>query len=225
MNTERFNKEKYQELSASLQEREVLIVAVSKTKPLALLKEAYNAGVRDFGENRVQELLEKIVEMPTDIRWHLIGHLQTNKVKHIVGKVFLIQSIDSKKLLEEVDRQAKKTGIIQKVLLQFHIALEESKFGFNEEEAVEMLSDAFFRRLDNISICGVMGMATLTEESERIRSEFRHLNKIYQRLKKEFFSNKSEFEHISMGMSGDLRIAIEEGSTIIRPGSLLFGSR
>lgn len=225
MNTERFNKEKYQELSASLQEREVLIVAVSKTKPLALLKEAYNAGVRDFGENRVQELLEKIVEMPTDIRWHLIGHLQTNKVKYIVGKVFLIQSIDSKKLLEEVDRQAKKTGIIQKVLLQFHIALEESKFGFNEEEAVEMLSDAFFRRLDNISICGVMGMATLTEESERIRSEFRHLNKIYQRLKKEFFSNKSEFEHISMGMSGDLRIAIEEGSTIIRPGSLLFGSR
>lgn len=225
MNTERFSKEMYQELVDEIQDKDVLIVAVSKTKPIELIREAYDAGVRDFGENRVQELLDKIDEMPTDIRWHLIGHLQTNKVKYIIGKVALIQSIDSEKLLVEVDRQAKKLGLIQDVLLQFHIALEDSKFGFDEEEAVKLINQPSFETLVNIRICGVMGMATLTEESARIRAEFRHLKTIYQRLKKEFFSSKTEFKHISMGMSGDFRLAVEEGATIIRPGSLLFGRR
>lgn len=203
----------------------VTVIAVSKTKPVADIMEAYRTGHRDFGENRVQELLTKKAQLPADIRWHLIGHLQTNKVKFIVPFISLIHSVDSFKLLKMIGLEAEKVGRMVSCLLQFHIADEETKFGFSLAEAVEMIKSPEFSALQNIQVCGVMGMATFTDDEKQIRMEFNKLKEYFLRLKNEFFSEDEAFREISMGMSGDYRIAIEEGSTMIRTGSVIFGNR
>jgi len=203
----------------------VKLVAVSKTKPNDLIMEAYNAGHKKFGENRVQDLIRKQPELPQDIEWHFIGHLQTNKVKYIAKFITLIESIDSYKLLKEVNKQGVKNNRVIDCLLQFHIATEYTKFGFSLQEAEEMLSDHDFNNLKNIKIIGVMGMATFTDDHEQIKSEFKLLNSYYHSLKDMFFINEKEFKEISMGMSGDYEIAIEEGSTMVRIGSSIFGAR
>ncbi len=203
----------------------VCLVAVSKTKPIPVIRKAYDAGQRVFGENRVQELVTKYEKLPGDILWHLIGHLQTNKVKQIASFISLIQSADSFKLLKTIDREGRKNNRKIRCLLQFHIAEEETKFGFGLDEAVEMLSSAEFRELEFVEICGVMGMATNTDHEEQVRKEFKVLKSIFERIKREFFDTQDSFSEISMGMSGDYRIAVEEGSTMVRVGSLIFGER
>ncbi len=201
------------------------LIAVSKTHPAERVLELYNQGLRRFGENRVQELTAKYEALPKDIEWHLIGHLQTNKVKYIAPFVACIQSVDSWKLLEEIDKQAAKQERVIDCLLQFHIAEEETKFGLDEKEANELLDSAAFKALKNVRITGVMGMATFTDDQTQVRREFQHLKKIFEDLKASFFKEKESFQEISMGMSGDYEMAVEEGSTIVRVGTLLFGSR
>jgi len=201
------------------------LVAVSKTKPSELLMEAYQCGQRIFGENKVQELVWKQEELPKHIDWHFIGHLQTNKVKYIAAFVQLIHGVDSFKLLKTIDAEAKKASRIIPCLIQFHIAEEETKFGFSIEEAQEMLNSTDFKSLVNVAISGVMGMATYTEDENQIRKEFAHLKKIFGKLKSEYFARNPDFKEISMGMSGDYRIAVEEGSTMVRIGSTIFGER
>jgi len=213
------------EILRELASRNVRLVAVSKTHPPERILEIYQQGQRVFGENRAQEMLEKHAALPADIEWHLIGHLQTNKVKYIAPFVSLIHSVDSLKLLQEIDKQANKVGRVTDCLLQFHIAQEETKFGLDESEAREMLSSEAFRQLKNVRICGVMGMATFTDDEAQVRSEFRRLKTIFEKIRQEFFSDKPYFKEISMGMSGDWRIAVEEGSTMVRIGSLIFGER
>jgi len=203
----------------------VCLVAVSKTKPVADLVEAYKAGQRHFGENKVQEMTEKWEILPKDIQWHLIGHLQTNKVKYIAPFVHLIHSVDSLKLLAEINKQAQKFNRVIAVLLQFHIAKEETKFGLDYEEAIELLYSEEFRTFKNIQIDGVMGMASFTNDEKIVRTEFSQLKEIYSKLKNSFFQNDTYFREISMGMSGDYQIAIEEGSTMVRVGSSIFGDR
>jgi hypothetical protein len=203
----------------------VTLVAVTKTRPVELLEEAYSLGLSNFGENRVQEMVEKQPLLPADIKWHQIGHLQTNKVKFIAPFVHLIHSIDSLKLLMEVNRQALKNERIIDCLLQIHIAKEESKFGLDEEEAIQILNSAEFHELGNIRICGLMGMATYTDDDSTVRREFAALKTFFDRLKSDHFSGKNYFTHLSMGMSGDYHIAIEEGSTMVRIGTALFGER
>lgn len=203
----------------------VTLVAVSKTKPVALLQEAYDAGQRIFGENKAQEMATKHDSLPKDIEWHFIGHLQTNKVKYIAPFVSLIHSVDSFKLLKKVNSEAEKNNRIISILLQFHIAKEESKFGFNFQSVNEMLQSAEFTALKNIDVVGVMGMATFTDEEQIVRSEFKNLKSIFDQLKVGYFNAKLNFTEISMGMSGDFKTAIEEGSTMIRVGSSIFGSR
>ena len=203
----------------------VRLVAVSKLKPAGAVLEAYNAGHRVFGENRVQEMITKFNSLPRDIEWHFIGHLQSNKVRSIVPFVCMIHSVDSYKLLKVIDLEAGKAGRIIDCLLQFYIASEETKYGFSLKEAIEMLNSDDFREHKNIRICGVMGMATFTDNTDQIRGEFRYLSECFNRLKAEFYSHDNAFKELSMGMSGDYRIAIEEGSTIIRIGSVIFGSR
>ncbi len=203
----------------------VTLVAVSKTKPASDILEAYNAGQRHFGENKVQELCEKQAVLPADIQWHLIGHLQSNKVKYIAPFVSLIHAVDSFKLLQEINKQAAKNNRTIPVLLQFHIATEESKFGFSKLEALEMLESSEFKHLENIQIMGVMGMATFSENTDLIRQEFTELKNIFSELKLQNFQNNSNFKEISMGMSGDYEIAIAQGSTMIRVGSSIFGGR
>lgn len=209
------------ELSA----QNVTLVAVSKTHPPERILEIYHQGQRIFGENRAQEMLEKQATLPADIEWHLIGHLQTNKVKLIAPFVRMIHSVDSLRLLEEIDKQAAKAGRTIDCLLQFHIAQEETKFGLDEAEARALLSSDTFRQMKNVRICGVMGMATFTDDEAQVRREFRLLKRIFEKLKQEFFSENPHFREISMGMSGDWRIAVEEGSTMVRVGSLIFGER
>lgn len=204
---------------------EVTLVAVSKTKPSSDIQIAYDQGQRVFGENKVQELAEKYEVLPKDIEWHLIGHLQTNKVKYIAPFVSLIHAVDSLKLLAEINKQALKNNRTISCLLQFHIANEDSKFGLNLEEAQQILSSDDFVRMQNISIVGVMGMATFTENTEQIRDEFRTLENYFHVLKSHFFKYNGDFKEISMGMSGDYKLAIEEGSTMIRVGSSIFGGR
>lgn len=204
---------------------EVTLVAVSKTKPAEDLQIAYDTGQRIFGENKVQELTEKYEVLPKDIEWHFIGHLQSNKVKYIAPFVSTIHAVDSLKLLKEINKQAKKNDRVISCLLQFHIADEESKFGLNLEEAQQILSSNEFVELQNISIVGVMGMATFTDDEEQIREEFRTLENYFHVVKSHFFKYNDAFRHLSMGMSGDYKIAIEEGSTMIRLGSSIFGSR
>jgi hypothetical protein len=201
------------------------LIAVSKTHPIERIMEAYEAGQRDFGENKVQELVEKYEALPKDIRWHMIGHLQSNKVKYIAPFVHLIHGVDSFNLLKEINKQGQKNGRRISCLLQFHIAQEDTKFGLSLEEAKAFLAGPEFYLLDHVRICGVMGMATFTENTTQIRQEFQNLQAIYQQLQSSYFSSNSEFKEISMGMSDDYPIAIEEGSTLIRVGSKIFGVR
>jgi pyridoxal phosphate enzyme (YggS family) len=203
----------------------VCLVAVSKTKPVSYLLEAYEAGQRHFGENKVQEMTEKWEVMPKDINWHLIGHLQTNKVKYIAPFVQLIHSVDSLKLLAEINKQAAKNQRVIDVLLQFFIAKEETKFGLDYQEATELLNSESFKNFKNIQVVGVMGMASFTDNQAVVKSEFAHLKTIFQQLKTEFFKDSATFKEISMGMSGDYQLAIEQGSTIVRVGSSIFGGR
>ncbi len=208
-----------------LAEKNARLVAVSKTHSPERIMPLYLRGQRIFGENRVQELQQKYETLPEDIEWHLIGHLQSNKVKFIAPYIALIHSVDSPELLKEINKQASKNNRIIDCLLQFHIATEESKFGLSEQEAADMLSSPEFDEMKNVRICGVMGMATFTDDQTLIRSEFRHLKSIFDALKTRFFEKVPWFCEISMGMSGDWEIALEEGSTLVRIGSLLFGNR
>ncbi len=203
----------------------ISIVAVSKRKSVEDILEAYQAGQRIFGENRVQELIEKQPRLPGDIRWHMVGHLQTNKVKYIAGFVDLIQGVDSLKLLRTIDREADKAGRIIPCLLQIRIAKEETKFGLTREEAVHLLASEEFGSFRNVRLEGVMGMATYTPDMEQVRGEFRHLAGVFRNLKEDFFPSSPEFREISMGMSGDYPVAIEEGSTMVRLGTIVFGPR
>ena len=203
----------------------VSLVAVSKTKPIEDLKKAYEAGQRIFGENKVQELREKQPQLPNDIEWHMIGHMQTNKVKYIAPFVSLIHGVESFKLLKEINKQALKNKRVIKVLLQFHIATESTKFGLQLKEAKEILDSDEFKRLQNIKVSGVMGMASFVENESQVRLEFATLKSIFEELKSNYFSSADSFKTVSMGMSGDYSIAIEEGSTMIRVGSSIFGTR
>jgi pyridoxal phosphate enzyme (YggS family) len=203
----------------------VRLVAVSKTKPVKSIQEAYNAGQRIFGENRVQELTQKQPLLPNDIEWHLIGHLQKNKVKYIASFISLIHSVDSLELLETINKEAAKCGRVISCLLQFHIAKEETKFGLSFEEAIVLIHSKKFREMKNVKICGVMGMATLTDDESLVRKEFRELQGIFETLKEQDFRNSKDFKEISMGMSADYKIAIEECSTLVRIGSAIFGER
>ena len=205
--------------------QDCLLVAVSKTKPLADLKVAYSAGIRDFGENKVQELQAKYPEMPEDVRWHMIGHLQSNKVKYIAPFVYLIHGVDSFKLLKEINKQGKKIDRTINVLIQMHIAEEESKFGFDYAELEDMLSNPDFLNPSNVRIKGLMGMATFTENKDQVRKEFKNLKKLFEELKTRQLPGFVELTDISMGMSGDYLIAQEEGSTMVRIGSAIFGGR
>ena len=203
----------------------VQLVAVSKTKPAEFIREAYNQGQRAFGENKVQEMVGKYEELPKDIQWHFIGHLQTNKVKYIAPFVHLIHGVDSFKLLKSIDAEAKKIDRVIPCLLQFHIAEEDTKFGFSTDEALEMLNSEEFKSLKHVNISGVMGMATFTNDDNQVRKEFAFLKTILAKLKSEYFAEAPDFKEISMGMSGDYRIAVEEGSTMVRIGSTIFGER
>lgn len=203
----------------------ICLVAVSKTKPVSDLQEAYDAGQRHFGENKVQEMCDKYEVLPNDICWHLIGHLQTNKVKYIAPFVHLIHSVDSLKLLFEIDKQASKNNRVIDVLLQFHIAQEETKFGLNLLEANELLASEEYKYCKNIRVVGVMGMASFTDDISVVHTEFASLKGIFEEIKNSFFKNDSFFKEISMGMSGDYELAIEEGSTMVRVGSSIFGGR
>ena len=199
----------------------VTLVAVSKTKPISDLMEAYDAGQRIFGENKIQEMDEKWEAMPKDIQWHMIGHVQTNKVKYMAEFVSLIHGVDSLKLLEEINKQALKNNRIIDCLLQIHIAEEETKFGLSEEELNGILTSKAFQEMKNIRIVGLMGMATFTENQDQIKKEFLYLKSIFE----EFIIKNSQFKILSMGMSGDYQLAIECGSTMVRIGSSIFGGR
>lgn len=218
------NIEKYHEILNQLPPQTRLL-AVSKTKSAQEIKMLYENGQRAFGENRAQEMKEKHEILPKDIQWHFIGHLQTNKIKYIAPYVAMIHSIDNENLIEEVNRQALKNHRVIPCLLQFHIATEETKSGFTLEECIQMLQDPVFPTLQNVRICGVMGMATFTEDMNLVRKEFRHLHDIFNTLRQQFFSTNPDFTEISMGMTGDYPVAIEEGSTMVRIGSAIFGPR
>jgi pyridoxal phosphate enzyme (YggS family) len=203
----------------------VTLIAVSKTKPVSDLQEAYDAGQRIFGENKALEMRDKHQALPADIQWHFIGHLQTNKIKYIAPFVTLIHAIDSLSLLEAVNKEAAKNDRIIDCLLQFHIAQEETKFGLDIEEAKSLLESESFKNLKNINICGVMGMATFTDNAAQVRNEFKNLKNIFETLKENYFKDNGSFKEISMGMSDDYPIAIEEGATMVRVGSKIFGAR
>ncbi|MBR6848264.1 MAG: YggS family pyridoxal phosphate-dependent enzyme [Bacteroidales bacterium] len=217
-------KENLEKIRATVPEG-VTLVAVSKTKPISDLQEAYDAGQRIFGENYPQEMRDKHEVLPQDIQWHFIGHLQTNKIKYIIPYVTLIHSIDTANLLEAVNKEAKKHDRVVDCLLQFHIALEETKFGLDLDEARQLLDSEVFKQMENVCICGVMGMGTFTDNMDEVRKEFKHLKSIFETLKKDYFANQPQFKEISMGMSEDYPIAIEEGATLIRVGSKIFGAR
>lgn len=217
-------KENLEKIRATVPEG-VTLVAVSKTKPISDLQEAYDAGQRIFGENYPQEMRDKHEVLPQDIQWHFIGHLQTNKIKYIIPYVTLIHSIDTANLLEAVNKEAKKHDRVVDCLLQFHIALEETKFGLDLDEARQLLDSEAFKQMGNVRICGVMGMGTFTDNMDEVRKEFKHLKSIFETLKKDYFANQPQFKEISMGMSEDYPIAIEEGATLIRVGSKIFGAR
>ncbi|WP_167609179.1 YggS family pyridoxal phosphate-dependent enzyme [Maribellus sediminis] len=203
----------------------VKLVAVSKTKPNEDILEAYNAGQRIFGENKVQDLTKKYEELPKDIEWHFIGHPQSNKVKYIAPFISLIHGVDSLKLLKIINKEGQKNERKIKCLLQFHIAEESTKFGLDIQEARDVLDSEEFKNFANVEIAGVMGMATYTDDETQIRNEFRMLYNIFTQLKNEYFSAADSFYEISMGMSDDYPIAVEEGSTMVRVGSKIFGAR
>ena len=201
----------------------VTLIAVSKTKPNELIEEGMSSGHLDFGENKVQELVSKYENLPKNIRWHMIGHLQRNKVKYIAPFVYMIHGVDSERLLKEINKQGKNNNRKINCLLQFHIASENTKFGFSLDEVESLQKEDFFNHLQHVNICGVMGMATFTEDNEMIRSEFNNLKSYFDKIKIHF--NVNEFKTISMGMSGDYPIAIDCGSNMIRVGSAIFGER
>jgi pyridoxal phosphate enzyme (YggS family) len=211
------DKERYQQINEELRLSNITLVAVSKTKPVEDILELYDSGHRDFGENYVQELAEKAERLPKDIRWHFIGHLQSNKVKLITPFIYLIHGVDSLKLLKEIDKQAEKNKRLIDCLLQVHIAQEETKFGFDENELFALEIGQFA----NLKIKGLMGMASLTENVNKIRTEFKQLRTLYDKLS----TFTPQLSILSMGMSADYKIAIEEGSNMVRIGSLLFGER
>lgn len=202
----------------------VTLIAVSKTKPVEDLQEAYDAGQRIFGENKALEMRDKHQVLPDDIKWHFIGHLQTNKIKYIAPFVTLIHSIDSASLLDAVNKEAAKNNRVIDCLLQFHIAQEDTKFGLDMEEAKNMIESENFKKMNNVRIVGVMGMATFTDDVNQVRNEFKSLKNIFDTLKDNYFKDDS-FKEISMGMSDDYPIAIEEGATMVRVGSKIFGAR
>ncbi|MCE7065872.1 YggS family pyridoxal phosphate-dependent enzyme [Dyadobacter sp. CY326] len=204
--------------------QETCLVAVTKTKPEEVLLKAYNAGCKRFGENKVQEMTSKYEALPKDIEWHMIGHLQTNKVKYMAPYVALVHSVDSFKLLKEIDKEAKKNNRVIDCLLQIFIAREETKFGLSEEEAVEILTSAALPELQNIRIAGLMGMASNTDDEQAVRAEFRGLKALFESFK-QYQNEQVNMRELSMGMSADYAIAMEEGSTLVRVGSAIFGSR
>lgn len=201
------------------------LIAVSKTQSLEKIRAAYASGQRVFGENKVQELVPKYETLPQDISWHLIGHLQTNKVKYVARFVSLIHSVDSAKLLEEINKQALKVNRDIPCLFQVHIAEEETKFGFSEEELTDFLSSPSWTKLRNIQVVGLMGMATFTENENQVRKEFRGLKTLFEKLKSSSLPDRCNMQELSMGMSSDYKIALEEGSTMIRVGTAIFGQR
>lgn len=203
----------------------VTLIAVSKTKPVEEIQEAYDAGQRLFGENMVQELVEKYEHLPHDIQWHLIGHLQSNKVKYIAPFISMIQSVDSLKLLQEIDKHAGKNSRVIDCLLQVHIADEETKFGLGFDEVIELLRSEEFAGLKHIRIRGLMGIATNTENPKQIKEEFYELKTLFEGIKQSYFRKDSNFDTLSMGMSSDYKIAIEQGSNMVRLGSTIFGQR
>jgi pyridoxal phosphate enzyme (YggS family) len=221
------NLQAYQKINEQLKPFNAKLVAVSKIKPPSDIQALYDAGQRIFGENYVQELQEKQALLPADIQWHFIGHLQSNKVKYIAAFVTMIHAVDSLKLLEEISKQAAKHQRTVHCLLQVHIAVEETKFGLSEEELLQLLEDYKKQegRFNNIRIAGLMGMASNTENMEQVRKEFRQLHELHGKVKERFFPATDTFTELSVGMSGDYTIALEEGSTMVRIGSMLFGAR
>lgn len=203
----------------------VELIAVSKTHPIEYIEEAYACGQRHFGENKVQEMTDKASKLPQDIKWHLIGHLQTNKVKYIAPYVHLIHSIDSIKLLQAVNKEALKCNRVIRCLLQVHVAQEETKFGLLPLDVNQLLSSDEYKSLNNVKICGIMGMASFTDDQEQIKKEFQTIHNIFVETKNNFFVNDPEFKELSMGMSGDYPIAISEGATMVRVGTGIFGKR
>jgi pyridoxal phosphate enzyme (YggS family) len=217
----------FETICVELKNTPTKLIAVSKTKPVDEIMPVYLKGQRIFGENKVQEMVDKHAQMPKDIEWHLIGHLQTNKVKYIAPFVSMIHSIDSLKLLNEVEKQAAKNNRVIPVLLQMHVADEETKFGLDQTELIELMDYYLANPINyaHVNIVGIMGMATNTNDITQIRNEFKQLKGIFQFIKNSYFINKKDFTEISMGMSSDYKIAMEEGSTMVRIGSLLFGRR
>ena len=218
------NAEAYKKLSEKCEAKNVILVAVSKTKSVEDILTLYNLGQKDFGENYVQEFLEKYEQLPKDIRWHFIGHLQTNKVKQIVGFVHLIHGVDSLKLLSEINKQSQKINKITDCLLQIHIAQEETKFGLDENELNEIIRQFGNSAMKNVNIVGLMGMASFTDDENQIRKEFHYLKSLQEKYAQPETTN-FKLQTLSMGMTADYKIAIEEGSNMIRVGSLIFGSR
>lgn len=216
--------EKLQTLKSELPDN-VHLVAVSKFHPVEALREAYDAGQRIFGESRQQEIELKHTQLPKDIEWHFIGHLQTNKVKSIVPYVHTIESVNSVKLLEEINKQAGDAGVKIHCLLEIHIAKEPQKYGFTKQECIDFFMSGEWKRMANVIISGVMGMATFTNDTVLIGSEFHSLKVFFEQLKETFFKNSADFKHISMGMSNDYKIAVEAGSTMVRIGTFIFGDR
>ena len=218
------DKERYQQIVKELDTAKARLIAVSKTKPVEDIKALYGLGQRDFGENYVQELTEKAEQLPKDIRWHFIGHLQSNKVKYIASFVYLVQVVDSLRLLQEINKQALKNNRTIDCLLQVHIAKEETKFGLDEKELDELISQPGNLKMNNVKIIGLMGMASFTEKMDAVRNEFDYLKTLFDKHARLPTPN-SRLTTLSMGMSSDYKVAIEEGSTMVRVGSLLFGSR
>lgn len=219
------NKEAYETLTEELKRSGARLIAVSKTKPAEDILQLYNAGQRLFGENTVQELTVKQQQLPKDIKWHLIGHLQTNKVKYIAPFVSMIHSVDSLKLLTEINKQAQKQNRVIDCLLQIHIACEESKYGLDPIVAEQLLNSEVYKALQHVRICGLMGIATNTDNEAQIESEFAGLQHLFADLKEKHFGDKDYFKELSMGMSSDYRLALKHGATMIRVGSMLFGDR
>jgi pyridoxal phosphate enzyme (YggS family) len=216
----------YLKIADEARQKRATLVAVSKTKPVSDIESLYGSGHRDFGENYVQELTEKYPLLPEDIRWHFIGHLQSNKVKYIAPFVYMIHGVESLKLLHEINKQGAKFSRKIRCLLQLHVAAEETKFGLDEAELNELLKQvAESDEMEFVQICGVMAMASFTEDREQIRTEFKMVKRIFDDVKEKYFYHDDEFAQISMGMSSDYNIALEEGSTMIRVGSLIFGER
>lgn len=212
----------YRNIQTFLSQKNITLVVVTKTRSVEDILQLYNAGHRDFGENRVQELNGKFEQLPKDIRWHIIGHLQKNKVKYVAPYIHLIHSVDTAGLLTEINKHGEKNNRIIDCLMQMHIASEETKFGLDENELMQILESGYYKKLKYMHIKGLMAMATNTGDAEKVRSEFQHLYKIFLRVKEKYFSADAQFKEISMGMSSDYKIAIEEGATMVRIGSLIF---